>query len=145
LKDDDDVSQVESDSFPWLAKINALGWLTVESQDGQFEERAYVDGFMKTSKAFKMVEKLNTSSDKVCIVIQQCDEWKKSYIPLTQIRGVTQTRQPLYTDTAIPFLKENAGVGHVKHLSYVFAFDPQWSRKAYGKNGLWRDVVRALG
>jgi hypothetical protein len=149
LKDDDDASQVENESFPWLAKINALGFLTVDSQDGQssqnYAERAYVYGFMKTSKAFALVEKLNNTSDKVCIVIQPCQEWKKSHIPLTQSRGVTHTSLPLYTDTSIPFLKNNAGIAHVIHVSFVFAFDPLWSRKAYGKHGLWRDVVRALG
>jgi hypothetical protein len=142
----DDYSQVEKKSHAWLATINAKGWMTNDSQDGQEDERAYVCGFLKTKKAFEMVERINNTSDKICIVIQPMEKLMKSYIPLTRHRGKSVTRQHIYLDdvAVVNSMKEELAIMHVKNVSYVVAIDPTWNRHAYGPNGLWIDVVRAL-
>lgn len=144
LKEEYDVSQVEKESYTWLSEINRKGWLTIESQDGQSDERAYVGGFMKTKKAFEIVDRLNNTSDKILIILHPCNEWKRSYIPLTRHNGKTVTRQPIYTDTSIPMLKQHAGIAHIKNVCFVIAIDPTWNRKAYASHGLWKDVIRCL-
>lgn len=92
------------------------------------------------------MERLNNTCDKIMFVIQPCNEWKKSYIPLTRHRGKSVTRQHIYMESmeSLDSMKKDAGIAHVQHIVYVVAIDPVWERKAYGSNGLWRDVLRVL-
>ena len=142
LHEDSDVSQVEKNSYEWIARINDLGFLTCSSQDGQIDERAFVHGFMTLVRARELTHRLNCSSDKIFIVLQPSPRME-SIIPLTKVHLKGCTNIHLYDDM-IPSDRQEAGIDPSTRCVKVIAIDAVWSRKAYGKRGLWHDLVLAL-
>ena len=147
LYSDENVSQVKKKSFEPLAQINDLGYLTIDSQDGQKDERAYVAGFMEASQAHAFAEALNCGSDKLAVVLQPCPKEIRSKIAVTRHLGKGVTNAPLYIDNKeYNFLKTDyAGLRKDADVLLLECIDTQWERKAYSKQGgLFDDMLHAL-
>lgn len=145
LKEADNISQVEQQSHEWLAKINELGLLTTNSQDGQEDERSYIFGYMPFKYAYKFVNAVNCYSDKICLLILPCDNPKPSMLPVTRWKGEGITNAWLYDDLELHESEKRAyNVPRNIKLGYIVLIDPTWERKAYNKGGLWHDTVDAL-
>lgn len=147
LYSDDNVSQVTKKSFEPLAQINDLGFLTIDSQDGQKNERAYVSGFMEPPMAHAFTEALNCSTDKLAIVLQPCPKELRSRIAVTRHNGKGVTNTPLYIQNKeYTFLKTDyAGLPKDADVLLVNCIDTHWERKAYSKRGgLYGDIITTL-
>jgi len=128
-------------SFEPLAQINDLGLLTIDSQDGQKNERSYVSGFMEFTEA------LNCSTDKMAFVLQPCPKRLRSRIAVTRHNGKGVTNAPLYIQTKeYTFLKTDyAGLAANADVLLVECIDMRWEREAYSKRGgLFGDIITAL-
>lgn len=148
LREQDDVSQVLPRSYEPLACINELGMLTIDSQDGQTDERAYVMGLMPAARAHAFAEALNCASDKVAVVLQPCSREMRSRVALTRFNGSGITNLPLYLQTReYNFLVTSDGYGGLPRGADVLVlecFDPVWARRAYARRGLFADIIAAL-
>lgn len=150
LRSDPTYSQVKPNSYEPLAKMNDLEFLTCDSQDGQQDERSYVDGFMKTNRVRKFCENVNMETDKIAFVLQPCPRDMYSHITVTRHGKLgnrkSETRTFLYNkQSTLAFLRRDAGVDpNDNTIVFVCCIDPRWERVAYGRNGLFGDVVRAL-
>jgi hypothetical protein len=176
-------------TIPYLARINRYGFLTTNSQRGKtiskgnkedffIDERAYIMGFMLTSEAKKLIEWINTQTDKVAIHLPYFDDLNSPiempthlWMPLTirrnkktlQVKDVIthmssamewSALETSISDVDIGFQltdfipKENfnrSNRASPSPIAFLFCFDIKWHRDAIkSKNGLFRDVIRAL-
>jgi hypothetical protein len=137
--------QVSTPSHEWLAKINERGLLTVNSQDGQTHERAYVWGYMPLNHAHLFIDMLNCFCDKMCLLIRPCDNGSPSWIPMTRWDGKGVANTWLYDDKlTLDSEKEVHNIPLNINLGFVVVIDPTWERKAYNKGGLWPDIIAGL-
>lgn len=159
LRTDPGFSQNEEQDYPLLARLNALGMLTFDSQSGMPNERAYVDAFMSVDRAKQLSEAINCETDLVCIILSPVPrltrELPRNGIPMTRQstnvshpqqqqfsnKYVSTTRFPLYMEE-----REHAQLARQEGLranmvtfasgsaSYaiVCVFDPRWERRAHG-------------
>ena len=159
LRTDPGFSQNEEQDYPLLARLNALGMLTFDSQSGMPNERAYVDAFMPVDRAKQLSEAINCETDLVCIILspvpKSTRELPRNGIPMTREsrnvahpqqqpfsnKYVSVTRFPLYMEE-----REHAQLARGEGLrasmvtfasgsaSYaiVCVFDPRWGRRAHG-------------
>jgi hypothetical protein len=157
-------SQVASASFAPLAAMNDAGLLTVDSQDApDATQRAYVEGFMPSTRAEALVDWVNLNTDVVAIVPVE-DEVARGQkgVAYPQGMGIALTRHlfPRKTwrktthvftylpvapgDIDIPMAE--AGLSkRLPDLVTVFCFDPQWGRSATSaSDGLFGKVNRGL-
>lgn len=146
LRQPPDVSQVSARSYEPLARMNELGFLTIDSQEGQTDERAYVSGFLPAARAHALAEALNCGGDKVGIVLQPCAKEARSRVALTRDRhGRASTNMPLYMRTSLyEQLRAQALPRGGPDVLLVECFDPRWGRRAFAKRGLFADVLAAL-
>ena len=163
FKEREDAQDSQTD-VPYLIDINRRGFLTQNSQPGNeargknpmtgksyhIEERAYVSGFMKTKQGIEFVRRFNAFSDKTCYINQVIDEScapvnTDYWLPLTKSNGEVFTRSSLWIPTeTFEFMKKQAKINKSESVVYIMCFDPVWNRKASGRNGLFRDILKAL-
>lgn len=141
-----EYSQVSYKCFAQLADINRLGFVTIDSQEGLRDERAYVTGFVQPGRAERFVERLNVSGDMVALVLRP----NARYVPDTNIAVTRQkqtavTKIPLLNSKAdINGLQKEAGIAKSQKVLLVDCFDPKWGRKAYATDGVFAAVISAL-
>lgn len=141
--------------IPILRKINENGFLTFESQAGNFQkgllsERAYILGFMQREKAISFLRKMSLSTDKnaICIIPVPNDTEidPNMDIPLSIYKNEiftymsTVLPESEYHDNNRKSLKLNK-----KDIVMIFCWDGKWNRYASGKNGLFTNVLSILG
>lgn len=157
-------SQVAADLHGVLADINALGFVTIDSQEGGDKwERAYVNGFMRGEDATAFIERFNCTTDCLAIKLlpthltrralqdltsQAADPIMRSYIPVTRMsKGAPRsvTRTPLYMPTPEHrFLQTHAGIDATERVVLVVCIDMTWGHRATARAGLLVQVRKAL-
>jgi hypothetical protein len=148
LKLSKNSSQVSKKCWAILADINECGMITVDSQEGRKDERAYVHGFMKPERAKVFVEMLNCSSKYVSVLLIPCKIGKDlvySTIAMTRkTKNEAYTRLPLFEpNSTFEFLKKNGKIP-LDDSVFVCAFDPVWGRETTNKKGLYPIVLKCL-
>ena len=146
LREPPDVSQVSTKSYNILSKINKLGLLTFDSQEGCKNERSYVAGYMLRDNALKFVDILNCRTDKIAIVLHPSGTWERSRIALTK------TSDNVVESSLHVFMNRKGHLGLRQSLGLLMSWDvvllecidPKWGRKAYGLNGLFTQVAEHL-
>jgi hypothetical protein len=117
--------------------MNDLGFLTIDSQVGTKNERAYVCGFLHEVRAKPFVNYLNAHSNFVAFAPVQSNT--RSPIMVTRSsEGKGQTWCPIGLEQKdIAFLANG-----LRDVSLVECFDPEWGRNA--KTALFPSVINAL-
>ena len=150
LLEDDDASQVNLKSWENLAKMNALGFITIDSQDaintGNSPERSYVSGFMETSKVMNFIHLFNMNTNFLALAIIPGKYNGMFRIPVTVDVGEPITNTPLVLERSdINHLKKEAKVNTLNEDTHlVTCIDMQWKRNANSVNGLFGAVVKQL-
>lgn len=141
-----DYSQVSPKCFSQLEQMNRLGFITLDSQEGMQNERAYVCGFMQPGRAERFVESVNTSSDMVALILRPAAKYvPNTSIIVTRSKGSQKTKIPLINSRSdIANLQKDAGISAGARVVLVDCFDPKWERKAYSRDGLFCQVLAAL-
>lgn len=180
------IKYLESDEFknredaqtsikiiPLLQKINSMGFITDDSQQGliskgfneitknyyEIRERAYVTGFMKSVKAELLTKWINTYTDKVALIVFENNTKKefnnfppipvtvqasnKNKIKLKEFKPCTQLRTVL-PDETINGLKETIKLSKSENVEYIVIFDPVYGRHSKNKGGLYESVIKGL-
>lgn len=153
--------------LPMLQKINARGYLTLNSQSGQLQkgisiftkkpfenhERAYLLGYLEEAKAVEFLKKISTQTDKNAIFVPVCDGSLKIPsaldIPLTYTKSQGITEIHTHMSSALPketaeFFRKQAHLDKSVKAVFVLCWDPLWNRNASGRNGLFTDVLHSL-
>lgn len=144
---EDDFSQVSPKSWENLAKMNELGFVTIDSQDATGpNERAYVSGFMSTKKALKFIHTFNSNTNFLAIATTPGKYHGMTRIPVTtDDKGDPITNNPYILEkSGITHLKKEAGLNMNEDITLINCIDTQWLRRANTKNGLFTIVVQQL-
>lgn len=165
-----------------LQEINKAGLLTTNSQTGEDEkgydketkkyyhivERAYLDGYMKRERALKVIDYLNTYTDKIAyfIFVNADPAFAKLFfegsvkaipsIPVT-VSGSSIKSQADIKDlspfttmpTTLPkstvdLYKKHVKLNKSEDVLWVTFIDPEYGRNALKKNGLFTVVLDTL-
>lgn len=159
-------SQVHRSSWESLAVINDLGLITYNSQDaidqetGEVKtyERSYLEGFMLPERAQPFVEMVNMFSDKVAYRMGGTLDPTTSMaqtllLPTIAVAKHQDEHGSWYTGMALKLdmkqrvidrLKKEAQIPDEVPVTKVVVFDPKWGRTAISKNGLFKEVIKAL-
>jgi hypothetical protein len=162
-------------SLPYILKINEYGLITTGTQEGliisgynkeskqyyRIEERAQVEGIMKTPMAFKFISMFNEKYDKIAFIrhidyskdfLKKIEKGERvSTIPIT-ISGSASTKdgiKELRYDSSIPislpyeYLSEDFKKIS-EDVSQVIIIDPKYGRPASSKNGIYHDILSVL-
>jgi hypothetical protein len=165
-----------------LQEINKHGYITTNSQIGddyngfnpetknyyRIRERAYLEGFMKKSKALELIEEINSKTDKVAYFMyaNPDPEFEKLYFKSSSkefpkigvtISGTSKKsvedikKYGIFTflSTVLPlstfhFYLKQAKINKTENVVWVSIYDPVYGRNALGKNGLFKVVLEAL-
>lgn len=161
---EEDPSMVKN--LPILQKINAKGYLTIESQAGRksngksvktglafvMHERAYLSGFMPTVLAEMFVKKFNLSSSLCAVHVPSCHELDvnaKLDLPITYHTDRNGSFVDTHMSMAIPKQvemqwKKQLHIDKTEKTSQIFCYDPEWNRPAFSSNGLFTKVFKVL-
>lgn len=140
---------------PALKRMNALGYLTVESQAGRHHnnneqsERAYVEGFMLQQTAERFIERMGTKTDKNAVYVPACGE--DVHLPASLDVPLTTANQRVVTHTSVALpsriekmYRRELRLGASEQVVLVLCWDPKWNRAASGKRGLFTEVLACL-
>jgi len=163
-------------SVPILQEIVKHNMITENSQEGVIskgyneeskkfyviKERAYLSGFMKHPAALKLVNYLNTYTDKVAFVTMVVPREVEgdlrdigANISVT-VQASAKTAEkatnfttfsiaPQFIDTGgFAFMKSTSNIREDEKVHLVLCFDPQYGRLASSKDGLYADVLKGL-
>lgn len=134
----------------FLQRVNRAGYLTARCVHGdRFEdrdERAFVEGFMSRSRAAAFVDTLNTSADKVAMVIHPVKRaLPASRIPVVFESGLSRAGVDLYRSPAqIQALRKRVGLCAEADVAYVVCVDPLWGRPSTAPDGLLQEILAVL-
>jgi hypothetical protein len=98
---------VSTSSFDNLSGINKLGLLTINSQNGEKNERAYIRGFMNKVAGAALIHEINLSSSSLVAFQELCvpdNRWSNDHNTYTPI-CVTRYKSRAFT-TIVPFMDE---------------------------------------
>ncbi len=162
---EEDVSMLKH--LDILKKINAAGFLTVNSQGGrkssgiskkdgkpyEIHERAYLMGFMKEEKAVEFLRRINIYTDKNAIFVPYCED--SIYIPSSLDIPLTVTKKGqslsvnTHTSSALPLstwtsFRKQANINKSEKIVFVQCWDTKWNRGASTQKGLFKDVLKCL-
>lgn len=153
--------------IPMLKEINALGYLTTESQAGRkrsgkhyldgrpfvMEEKAYISGFMKEKEGAEFIKQMGIQTDKNAIFIPRCQE--KTVLPasldipltITKIGG--EVKVDTHMSSAFPeswwqSQRKEAHINKNEKVVFIECWDNKWNRLASGPSGLFTDVIKVL-
>ena len=125
------------------------------------KERAYIIGLMIPDIAKKVVDYINTYTDKVCFItnIISNQEYKRIkgsyYIPVT-VTGTHKTSfekiklehqsslKTAWEQEALDFIKKNNKINKSEKVVVVNFFDPVYGRRASSKDGLYQDLFKTI-
>ena len=166
LKDEDpDALQVDPISWPFLAEINKLGFITNNSQDAVLSskisdslmERPYVSGYIQTSKLSVFSSSIENETSLLFvnhIIVDKIDWDIQTRIPVT----VYTKRWAQYISrkqhaTSIPIFVEKKGlkvsdehldIPKTFELSVITIIDQRQNYRADKKDGLFKNVIKCL-
>lgn len=157
LKKSDLLEPETIKSLKYLIKINKLGFITFDSQEGLYnkkydiDERAYVIGFMPKKQAIEFNKNFNIKSDKICLIIQTYDgidakAIESQYdVPVTRQGSQVHTHHSLiYPKDLVKQERKQFGISSKMNMLIVLCIDPKWHRKAASENGLYNDIINSL-
>ena len=138
-----------------LKQINQHGYLTTNSQAGikteNYEERAFIIGFMLRKDALHFVDNINMNTDKIALSVVVADTYAdpKLDIPLTMEnkKGIWKSFYHMSTFVPVKHLireKQKMGLDPNMDILYIFCWDPKWNRNASSNTGLITDVLKIL-
>ncbi|AYV79663.1 MAG: hypothetical protein Faunusvirus35_2 [Faunusvirus sp.] len=140
-----------------IKKINANGYLTTNSQagrkDDEYNEKAYMVGFMLETKAVDFIKNMGLYTDKNAAFVPCCNENVHSPasldIPLTtgkqEGKTVVHTHMsPVLPESQWHFERENAHISKTEKVVYIHCWDSKWNRNASSSSGLFTDVLKIL-
>ena len=163
-------------SVPILQEIVKHNMITENSQEGVIskgynerskefyviKERAYLSGFMKHPAALKLVNYLNTYTDKVAFITMVVPTEVEEYLRATK-GNITVTveasaksaekvtnfttasiAQQFIDESGLTFMKGLLNIREDVEVDLVMCFDPQYGRLASSKDGLYADVLKGL-
>ena len=163
-------------SVPILQEIVRHNMITENSQEGTIskgynerskefyviKERAYLSGFMKHPAALKLVNYLNTYTDKVAFITMVVPTEVEEYLRATKgnitvtveasaktpekvTNFTTATAAPQFIDeSGLTFMKASLNIRDDVEVDYVMCFDPVYGRLASSNDGLYADVLKGL-
>jgi hypothetical protein len=149
----DGYSRVDAKAHAVLADINELGFITVDSQEGDAKksERAYVNGYVRTSIVEKLLETINRAEGVVA--------WGYTPVPSHAFRAVsaipvTYSERDGRPATRLPTVATRSELHSMKRAdlpaaladdaTMVQVMDAVWGRLAFRKGGLFPIVKQAL-
>lgn len=178
FKKREDAESTQS-SVPILQRIVELGFITDSSQEGlslfgynpssklysRMEERAFVTGFMKHTKALNFVNWMNTYSDKIAFII--VNEPNKNFEPIwwetdiiapiavtvsgsslrpeqIELPNIDTKLFTILPSKQIETSKKEVGLNASTEVDYIACFDPLYGRLASSSKGLYQDILNAL-
>jgi len=152
---EEDVSQVDKRAHAVLAEINALGFVTADSQEGaaRNRERAYVIGFLPKGTVPEFLAAVNRASGMVAWAHSPLPpgETGRQALPVTldaKGNGVTWAHM-LGTEEDIARETKFARLGRFRgSIAMVACVDAVWGRLAFRPGGLFpavRDALASLG
>lgn len=153
-----------------LKKINALGYITNNSQAGrghkgisaleedkgkiyEHSERAYIMGFMLESMAVEFIKEMALTTDKLAMSLPMCGDDVRIRaaldIPLTAVKMDGQTNITSHTWTAMPQSvweqqRKELHIDKTEKIAFITCMDMKWNRNASGPSGLFTDVLKVL-
>lgn len=156
-------AQTTLKSIKILQKINQLGFITNDSQEGVIEtgtisespspkkrkkyvikERAYVTGFMKRNQSKEFVDRMNSLTDKIAFIID-INKNTDNYIAVTTQNNVPFTKIFLNLNIkTFNFIKSEAYLDKDEEVDCVACIDPVYGRLATSKDGLYKDIIKSL-
>ena len=163
-------------SVPILQEIVRHNMITENSQEGVIskgfnehskefyviKERAYLSGFMKHPAALKLVNYLNTYTDKVAFIVMIVPTEVEEYLRATKgniivtveasaktVEKVTNfttasIARQFIDESGLTFMKGLLNIREDVEVDLVMCFDPQYGRLASSKDGLYADVLKGL-
>ncbi len=166
-------------SLKSIIDINKKGFITVDSQEGiikkgynketnkyyEIRERAYINGFMKSDKAKKLVDYINFYTDKIAYIVQIHND--PNYMKYLNNGGYSSridvsvsasstnksdlgdfssdTRQFLVMpEEQFNFQKKLAHINKSEDVLYIATIDPKYGNKSSSKHGLQSVILDAL-
>ena len=161
-------------SVPILQEIIRHNMITENSQEGiisrgynedskkfyVIKERAYLSGFMKHGNANKLVNYINTYTDKVAFIvavvpsdIYESIETSRIAVTIQASAKLAENANDFTIASIVPqffgtdefnFTKTLSNLKDDVKVDLVMCFDPQYGRLASSKNGLYADVLKGL-
>jgi hypothetical protein len=158
IKDEDERMLIYLDI---LKEINFYGFITLESQSGQYKksknyvynEKAYIFGFIEESRAEKFIKHFSINSDKNCLMIYTVDNKfdipAKFDIPLTIEKKNNEIKVVTHMSTIIPkslldMYRKEIKINKSEKIILIQCIDPIFNRDAKKKDGLFVDVLKSL-
>jgi hypothetical protein len=152
--------------IPILKEINALGYITHDSQAGrkhsgnspsngryyEYHERAYIMGFMLESVATQFIQKMGLETDKNAVYVHPTDDYDSPVgmgVPLTvdvggNLPSVDTSMHSVIGIETWEMYRKDARINKTEKIVYVFCWDPLWNRAASGAKGLFTEVLNVL-
>ncbi len=133
-----------------LQRLNLSGYLTCRSasgdRTGDRDERAFVEGFVSSTRAAAFADLLNTVTDKLAVVVHPVAEVAPaSRVPVIFQDGLSNGGVSLSrTSAQLRRLREGVGLSPHADVSYVVCLDPLWGRPSAGQDGLLTDMLVVL-
>jgi hypothetical protein len=158
VRDEDDTMLRHLDI---LARINAAGFLTTNSQAGrkskgaqyEIQERAYLFGFMLEKDAVQFIKSIGISTDKNAVFVPFCsdDIYLPSAldVPVTISKKDGQIRIETHISMALPnsvwqSFRKQVKLNKGEPVVFITCWDTKWNRNASGPSGLFTDVLKVL-
>jgi hypothetical protein len=166
----DDIGQLDPMSYPFVAQINKLGFITIDSQDaidctkygfhlGSIE-RPYISGFIQTSKLKEFRRNIKTKTS-LMFVTHVISDFKYEDEPENQTRiPVTQYTKSFAaglsneeTFTSVPIFVSNEnfnfdmeilGLPKILEMSHITVIDLRVNYPAHCEDGLFQEVIKCL-
>ena len=137
------------DSVEKIQQLNRAGFLTTRTvaghRTGDRDERALLEGFMPKAAARAFAEAVNTTTDKIAVVVHPEHRRSALQIPVVFEDGVGREGADLCRRPAqIAALRHSVGLCGSADAAYVLCLDTLWGRPAAGPEGLLSDCLAVL-
>lgn len=148
LVEEEGYSQVNIKTHTTIAKMNELGMITFDSQDGySSDERAYIQSFMNKDYALRFIEKFNLNTDQLALSVEIGQNSPLSRIPVTRTKSKAETRIPYVLDKeSIHIWMNHADIPKKmeKDVVVINCIDTRWGYRSMNKKGLFNEIIKVL-